>query len=153
MTEISWTAPEFIHYPKSKLWLIVLTVIGLGLAVYFLLQKEFLTATLFFVGWILTFYFAKVKPRPIKIILGEMDVKLNETRVPYQNIKTFWMVYEPPHVKTLNFETTAYLNRYITIQMEKENPLTIREFLLKHLPEDTERQEQLSDQLSRTLKF
>lgn len=151
--EISWQAPEFIHYPKSFWWSAGLSLVSLILVGYFLWQKEILTALLFALFFILLFYFSRVRPKQIHVRLTPHGLKLNHYRLPFQQITSFWIVYEPPEVKTLNFETTAYLNRFLTLQLENENPLEIREFLLQFLPEDLDRAEQFADKVSRKLKF
>lgn len=153
MQEISWRAPEFIHYPKSFVWYGIIALLGLVLAGYFLLQKDFLTAVLFVLLFVLIVYFAQAKPKMLEISLDAKGLKLNEMRLPYQQIKTFWFVYEPPEIKTLNFETTAYFNRFLTLQLEDQDPVKIREFLLKYLPEDLERAEFTSDKIARKLRF
>ena len=151
--QISWTAPEFIHYPKSRVWFIGLSALGLAVIAYFLLQRDFLTAVMFLLLFVSAYYFAKARPRDITVVLDSRGVKISQTQVPYQRIKTFWIVYSPPETKTLNFETSAYLNRFLTLQLEGEDPVAIRDFLLEYLPEDLDREEQLSDKISRTLKF
>ncbi len=151
--KITWQAPEFIHYPKNLWWFGVLTIAGFALITYFLWQKEFLTATLFALLFILISFFSKAKPKTLTIELDHRGVKLDNRRIPYEQLKAFWLVYDPPNVKTLNFETTAYFNRYLTLQLTSENPVEIRKFLLQYLPEDLNRGEQFADKLSRTLKF
>ncbi len=153
LTKITWTAPEFVHYPKSPLWFGLAILAGLALTIYFFFQKDFLTAVLFLLLLIVIVVFAKMPPRTIKIELDGLGIKLNQRRLPYQQIKSFWIVYEPPAVKTLNLETTARLNRFLTLQLAEENPVKIREYLAKHLSEDLDKGEQFSDKLSRTLKF
>jgi hypothetical protein len=150
---IGWTAPEFVHYPKSFVWFAVLTIICLGIVVYFLIAKEFLTATLFGLLYAIVFYFSRAKPKDLNIEISGRGLKLNHNLIPYQQLKSFWIIYSPPEVKTLNFETTAYFNRFVTLQLEQENPAAIREFLLQFLPEDLDRGEQFADKLGRTLKF
>jgi len=151
--QISWTAPEFIHYPKSPMWFISLGLAGLAVIAYFLLQRDFLTAVMFLLLVITVYFFAKAKPRTMEIALDSHGVKISKMQIPYQRIKSFWIVYQPPETKTLNFETAAYLNRFLTLQLENEDPVAIRDFLLEYLPEDLDRTEQLTDKISRTLKF
>ncbi len=151
--QISWSAPEFIHYPKSKAWFIIMTALGAALIVYFLSQKDFLTAVLFFCLLGLMFYFARAKPKTVRIELDSYGIKVGELKLPYSQIKSFWIVYEPPEVKTLNFETTAYLNRNLTLQLGSEDPVKIRKFLLEYLPEDLDKEEGVADKLARKLKF
>lgn len=151
--QITWLAPEFIHYPKSLFWFVIVIVMGLGLLTYFLFQKDFLTATLFALLLLTVLYFSKTKSKTVHIMLSSQGIKLNNTKLSYQQIKSFWIVYEPPEVKTLNFETTAYLNHFLTLQLSDQNPVEIREFLLQYLPEDLDRGEQFADKLARKLKF
>ena len=151
--EISWSAPEYQHYPKSIGWFVLLSLAGAGLTLYFLWQKDFLTSILFALFFVIIYFFSKTKPRTLRITLDSQGVKINNTRLPHSQIKKFWIVYDPPEVKILNFETLAYLNRYLTLQLESQDPVKIRQFLLSYLPEDLDSGEQLSDTLSRKLRF
>ncbi|MBI4050194.1 MAG: hypothetical protein HY398_01970 [Candidatus Doudnabacteria bacterium] len=151
--EISWAAPEFIHYPKNKVWFWILGTASVLVIVYFLWQKDFLTTALFILLFAVIFYFSKVEPKTVAIKLDSSGVKYGEVKIPYQQIKTFWIVYEPPEVKTLNFETTSYFNSSVTIQLDREDPVQVREFLLKYLPEDLHREESFTDRIARKLKF
>ncbi len=152
-TQITWNAPEFVHYPKSKTWFGVFAAIGVLLVGYFLTQKDFLTSSMFLLLFLMLMFVARAKPRQIEVTLSGRGIKLNETIVVYQQIKSFWLVYEPAEVKTLNFETTAYLNRFLTVQLADQDPVAVREFLLEFLPEDLDREERVTDKISRSLKF
>jgi len=151
--EISWTAPEFIHYPKSLTWFVFVSLAGLALIVFFVIKKDFLTATLFLLLLILTYFFSSQTPKSLKIKINQAGLTVNEQKIPFDQLKKFWIVYEPPAVKTLNFETSAYLNRYLTLQLADQDPVALREFLLQHLIEDKARDEQLGDKIARKLKF
>lgn len=151
--KIKWTAPEFIHYPKSIWWFVAVGGVGATFVSFFAFQKEFLVSLLFLLLTILVLFFSKTRPRTLEIQIDGIGVKINELKLSYQQIKSFWIVYEPPEVKTLNFETTAYLNRFFTLQLQQEDPVRLREFLLKYLPEDLERGEQFADQIGRKLRF
>lgn len=150
---IKWSAPEFIHYPKNIWWFVLVILLGLMAIGYFVFHKEYLTAGLFFLIFAILFYFARATPRTINIELNTRGIKLNETSLSYQQIKTFWLVYDPPFVKTLNLETTTHFNRIFTLQLMDQDPIAIRKFLLEYLPEDLDRGEAISDKIARTLKF
>ena len=151
--EISWSAPEYLHYPKSALWFGVLSGVAAALVGYFLWQRDFLTAVMFALLFLMVLYFAKTPARTLQIVLDSRGVKINNNLIPYQQLKKFWIVYHPPEVKILNFETTAFVNRYLTLQLMSEDPMRLREFLLQYLPEDAGRPEQASSKLARTLRF
>ena len=56
-------------------------------------------------------------------------------------------------IKTLNFETTAYLNNQISFQLGSQNPIELKLFLSQYLPEDLDRTESLTETLARSLKI
>lgn len=151
--EITWQAPEYVHYPKSAVWFATLSLIGAGLIVFFLFKKDFLTAALFFLLTLTVFFFSRKKPGIVTVKLASTGLTYNEARLPWQKIQSFWIVYEPPEIKTLNFKTSAYLNRLITIQLDDADPAAIHEFLLQYLPEDENQEEQFADKIARKLKF
>ena len=151
--EMSWQAPEFVHYSKSAAWFAVLALVGAALVLYALWQKDFLTAVLFVLLFLTVFYFSRKRPKTLTIKLAAHGVNFSGVHLPWQKIQTFWIVYDPPEVKTLNFETAAYFNRILTLQLGDADPLEIRAFLLAYLPEELDREEQLSDKISRKLRF
>ena len=64
------------------------------------------------------------------------------------------MIYEPPEVKNLYIEFKNVLRPRLGIPLQNEKPLEIRDLLLKHLPENKEREhEPISDGLSRFFKL
>lgn len=151
--QMTWTAPEFVQYQKGRTWFLVIAGVGVLLVGYYLIRKDFLTSVMFLLLFGLFLYLSRAKPREITVVLSAQGLRLNETVLPFNQVKTFWIVYQPPEVKTLNFETTAYLNRNWTVQLVDQDPVAVREFLLEYLPEDHNREEPVSDQISRTLKF
>ena len=151
--KIQWNAPEYLHYPKGGWWYAIISLLALAIVGYFAYSRDFLTATLFLALAGLLIFFARKSPRNLEIELGPGGLKINAFRIPYHEIKTFWVVYEPPEIKTLNFETTATLNRYLTLQLGNEDPVAIRKFLLEYMVEDLERGEHFTDRISRALKL
>lgn len=130
----------------------MLTIIGLGLAAFFVWQRDFFTAAFFVLIYVIILFFAGMKPKTITIKITSQGIHLGSTPVPYSELKKFWIVYDGD-VKTLNFENKAYLNRYMTIQLVDQNPLHVQEFLRDYLPEDLEQREQMSDKIARRLRF
>src|SRR3989344_5790671 len=126
--KIQWNAPEYLHYPKGGWWYGIISLLALGIVGYFAYSRDFLTATLFLALAGLLIFFARKSPRNLEIELGPGGLKINAFRIPYHEIKTFWVVYEPPEIKTLNFETPAPLNRYLTLQRGNEDPVAIQGF-------------------------
>ena len=151
--QISWTAPEFVQYEKGGRWYIILLVVGILILAYALWRGDYLMFATLFIFLVATYIFAKKKPKQIQVKLSSKGISLNESEYPYSMIKSFWIFYDPPEIKTLNFETTQLLNKEIIVQIEDANPNEIREFLTEYIPEDLEREESYPDKLLRRIKF
>jgi len=149
---LSWQAPEFIYHPKSFNWHIFAAsfiVILVGASLYL---KEWIAATVFIILGFLIFRYAEVKPRTIEIGLTNVGIKVGNVFYPYNKLKSFWLVYEPP-IKTLNLETTRRFSPIIAIQLEDTDPFLVKNILKEHLLEESERTEDLIDRFSRFLRF
>ena len=150
---ISWEAPEFVHHPKTAIWYIGFTLLAVGLIIYSFYSKSILTMITFGLIIILGFIFSHRKPRVITHKLTPAGIILGDIIYPYRNIVKFWILYNPPHIKTLNLETTAYLNQQVALQLADQDPVAVKVYLVKHLPEDLDKEESLTDAIARRLKF
>ncbi len=150
---IVWTAPEYQHYDKPREWYIWGTVL-LGIVVlYTLWVGDYLMLLTILIIAGVAYAVSHRPPREVNVTIDSKNITVNETVYPLKSVKYFWIHYQPPEVKTLNLETTNYINRDITIQLEDQDPNEVREFLLRFLPEDTDREETYTEKLSRKLRF
>jgi hypothetical protein len=150
---IDWEASEYPHHEKGISWHISYIVISAALVVYAAYSKSIITTIAFvllaIVGWI----FANRQPERVRYQLNSNGVVMGSLLIPYKNIKNFWIIYNPPQVKTLNLETTALLNRLISIELENQDPVAVKNYLQNYLMEDLDREESLSDIITRKSKF
>lgn len=152
--EISWTAPEYAHYPKSAGWYVTFFLIAALMFGTALFRRDVLMLLVLLVIFTIVFVMSRRTPGNVKITLNEQGLKINGLLYRYDSsLRSFWITYRAADIKTVNFESTSYLNREITVQLEDQNPLEIREFLLKYLPEDVEREESAVDKWLRFLRF
>lgn len=150
--QISWEAPEFPYYQKGTAWYLTVILISLAILAYAFWKKDYLMfATLLILSAVIV-ALAQKKPKTFTITLSGQGIHLNRDLYPYKNLKYFWITYQPPEIKTLNFETTSYFNRDLAVQLGDEDPNAIREFLLQYLPEDSEKEESFAERLQRNLK-
>jgi hypothetical protein len=150
---ISWQAPEFEHHAKHPLWYIGFAIVAGALIVYSIFSGSLITIIMFALIVALAFGYAHRQPRVMNHDLTLTGVILGDTMYPYKNIKKFWIVYEPPQVKTLNLETESYLNSHVTIQLGDQDPVAVKLFLQKYLIEDLNREESFVDIISRRLRL
>lgn len=151
--QITWKAQEFVYYPKSSFWYIMLTVIAVLTLGYSLWTKEILMFITLLICFIVLIFFARRAPNTVEVTLSGKGLAIDNSTYTFSNLRTFWIIYEPPTIKTLNFETTNYINQTITIQLENQDPNEVKEFLTQYLPEDPEREEAYHEKLFRKLKY
>ncbi len=151
-TLLTWTAPEFRHYPKNAAWYITLSIIAALLIIFQVLQKDIFGAVCIFIFAMFVVIFSRQHPRLVTIRVTTAGLWVDESFIPYKTIKHFWVVNNDSH-KTLNVETTAYLNRTLIIQLADEDPETIRTTLTGLAPEHAQTEETTAQRVMHRLKF
>ena len=90
----------------------------------------------------------------VEFQITEDGILVNQRFYEYKTLKNFYIIYEPPEVKTLYFEPKSIFSPRVPIDLGSQDPVKIREILKQYLAEDLEREnEPLSDQTSRLLKL
>src|SRR5438132_9393448 len=125
---LSWEAPEFRHYPKNFGWYLTLLIVAGLILLYQILQKDFFGAFTVVVLTIFIWIFARQQPRNVTISVTDKGLNIDDSHLPYQEIKQFWVVDTENH-RTLNLETNAYLNRLVILQLEDQDPDEVRDLL------------------------
>lgn len=151
--KIEWTAPEFVKYKKNKnwfVWLIIIFSIILIIAI-FLLKNLLFSMVLVFAAFIIYIY-AKKEPREIKFIVSGKGVQIDNTVYKFDELKSFWIFYNPPEVKEISIRSKKKFVPYIKIPLGDQNPAEIRRLLLKFLPE-RRHQESVIDDWARKIRF
>ena len=149
---LKWSAPEFAQYSKNKSWFIIAGLIAAGLFFWALLVKNFLFALLIGLSFFSIVTFALKKPREIRLAVTSKGIKIDKTLYAFDNLKSFWIFYEPPEVKELSLRSKKTIMPYIKIPLGEQNPVEVRKLLIKYLPE-IKHKESLIDNLARILRF
>jgi hypothetical protein len=148
----SWKTKEFEHYEKGAGWYLTLGIVGFFVIVYEIYLHDYFAAITLFIVLGAVYFFSRLLPRDITVTITNKAVHLDTLSYPYTQIKRFWVVTKGTTNK-LHFETTAYLNRYIVLLLDGQNPETISDILKEFLPESEENQETLAQKAARKLRF
>ena len=150
---ISWQAPEYKHYPKSSGWYITaisITILVVGFFV--IIQNDYFAGITLGIIGIFILFFGNQTPEIIDNHLTTKAVHHGYLEIPYKQIKHFWVVYREHH-KTLNLETSAFLNKIMIIELGDQDADEVREFLLNHLPEHEITEPHLTQKIAQWIKF
>lgn len=151
-TIIEWQAPEFRHYPKNAAWFITFIIIVAMLVVYQLFQSDWFGAISVTVMATLIGMFALHKPSIVSVKISTQGIHIDDSKIPYTHIKQFWIVDNDNH-KTLNLETTAYLNHLLAIELNDQDADEVQEILSELLPENVDAEETVAQKIAHRFKF
>ncbi len=151
----SWQFPEFRKHQRSALWYLIAIIIIGALIAYSLFTQSYIFLIIIFLFVFVMFLLSRRSAPLLNIELNEDGVVIGEkTFYQWKDIKSFWIIYDPPEVKNLYFDFKSAVRPSISISLENENPLRIRKILSHYLTEDTEKEnESFSDGLQRILKL
>ena len=150
----SWKAKEYPEMERSGLWYLGLFIVAGILIVWSIFTKDYLFTLIVAMATTIIYMLSQKRPEVLDIAITPDGIKINDRLYSYdEDLVKFWIVYKPHEgVKTLNLDQKG-LRPNLVIQLENQNPLRIREILLKYLEEDVTREEGTLDKLGRILKL
>ena len=149
-----WNFPEFTKYERSKAWYFWMTFLVVLLLAYSVITINFLFAVIIIIAAITYLLIYRHDPEYVTFSIREDGLEDDERFFPFEAIKSFYIIYQPPEVKTLFFEFKSLIKPRLAIPLENQNPVEIRKILLKYLEEDLEKEDEpFSEGLGRMFKL
>ncbi|MBD3270731.1 hypothetical protein GF376_04345 [Candidatus Peregrinibacteria bacterium] len=150
----SWIAPEYLQHPKSTTWWVMAGFIFL-IAIILEAVTGNWTMLLATVTFAVVYYVVHehAPPKHTKVVISEMGIKVGHQKIPYSEIESFWILYDPPYLKRLNIRTKKSFFADLVIELENEDPSEIKEFLSQYIIEIPDKKEHLTDTILRILKL
>jgi hypothetical protein len=151
---ISWEVDEFTKHSRGPVWYTFATIAAVALIVYALFTQNFLFAVIILMFGVIYFLSSFQEPARLEVAVTDNGVVIGNSFVPYRDIKTFAIVYEPPEVKNLYVELKSRWRPMLSIPLESINPVEVRDLLLPFAIENLEHTEEtLTDLVSRLYKL
>jgi len=150
---MSWSFPEYAKYRRSVGWYVGMVIVVGSLLLYCVLTANFLFAVIVVMMLMVVVFHNLREPVRVDFYITEDGLKVGERFYAWSDIKNFWIIYQPPEVKTLYFDFKG-LAPNLPVDLQDQNPIKVREVLLRFLKEDLTRERELAgDELSRWLKI
>jgi hypothetical protein len=151
---LEWETWEYPLVERSRRWYIIASVIGLGLLLYALINANFVFAVIIIMFAVIILMRDIRKPDRIMIHITTGGVVFGHNFYPFQDVRDFSIIYNPPDVKTLYVAFHGTLAPTLTVPLEDMNPNDVRKALLPYAFENLNRErEYLTDMLSRLYKL
>ena len=151
-TKIEWTALEFKKYKKGKKWFVSPALLALAVIIAAILLKNLLLVIATILTVFVVYIYAKKEPRKIKFSISGNGVQIDQIVYKFEDLKSFWIFYEPGKVKEISIRSKKAFMPYIKIPLGDQNPAEIRRLLLKFLLEKKHK-ESVIDEWTRRSKF
>lgn len=147
---VHWRGPEFEVYPKDHRWYLTATLILTAIVAYAVITNSPLMAITFILVGIVGYIHLQKEPRVLDFKITHDGIMVGKEIFEYGNIRSFWIFYEPPHTKILSLHTEGKIAPFVHIPIHQEDPVKIREELMKFVPE-IEQERSMVDALERLL--
>jgi len=150
--QLQWSAPEFNYYSKGKNWMIIPGFVAAGLLLLAIWTANFLFALLIVLSYFSLMVYGFKKPRLVEITVAPRGVKVAEKFYQFDDLKSFWVFYEPPELKEISLHSKKLTSPYIRLPLGEQNPVEARSVLIKYIPE-IKQDESLIDKAFRNMRF
>jgi len=150
-----WHVAEHHEHERSRNWYTYAIIITLLLLVFSFLTANFFFAVIVILSALVVILHDGQEARRVRFVISDQGIIIGKIFYDYDEIRHFAVVYKPQlGVKSLYFEFRNVFKMRLSVPLENQNPLPIRQTLLKFLKEDLERNEApLSEQLTKLFKL
>ncbi len=149
-----WTVKEYEQPERERRWYILMGIVGVSLVGYALISGNYLFALVIVLFGIILFMHDMVEPMEVPVLITETGVVVGKKYYRFSELKSFWMIYDPPAIKNLYFGLDSVLRHRVQVPLLDNDPRPIREHLEQFVEEDLDQEEEpFSDSISRLFKI
>ena len=131
-----WTALEHDPYTVGKKFYLFSTIFLAAIVIYALVSNSPIMAIVFILIGIVGYAFLKKEPQTINFSINADGIIAGNEIYEFEDLKSFWIFYDPPHEKILSLQSKGKFTPHIHIPIGNENPVKIREILIDFIPEE-----------------
>ena len=149
-----WDFPLYHKFERGLWWYAIAVAVVIGLLVFSYFTENPFFAIIIILALLILFLNERGRPEYVPFAITETGVLVDDYFFPYDTIKNFFIIYQPPAIKTLYIEPKAFLRARMAIPLDDQDPNEIRKILLEYLDEDLEKEEEpASDTFGKLFKF
>lgn len=148
---LNWSSHLVQDFQRSPKWYMYAGLAITLLVVYSLFtgQWSFAAALTVFAG---VYYYISVQETPtVEVKVSDIGIKVGKRVYPYTDLKTFWIEYNPPYFQNLHLVTRNKFKPEVSIQIHQIGVSELRTVLTRYLPEWTEKESSLTDNITQSL--
>lgn len=148
---LHWRAPEFEKSGWDRKWYLIAVLILAAIIIYALVANSPIMAITFILIGIVGYIYLQKDPRVLDFMVTYDGIIAGKEIYEFRDIKSFWIFYDP-HIKVISLRMKGKILPHIHIPVHNQDPVRIRESLLKFLPEK-EQELTLVDAIEKILRL
>jgi hypothetical protein len=149
-----WEMPEHEHHARTPNWYLVVSLITLACVIYGIWSTNYLFSLLILISAVILMLAGNETPNRVLVQIGPNGLVLDGNFIPFEKLHDFSIIYHPPFTKILYLERKYSFKPRLRLFLEGEDPIAIRQHLLRYLPENLVlRDEHFSDIVGRLFRI
>lgn len=130
-----WQAKEYEKKHKDKKTLMIIYLIFFGLVVYSFFINNLLMSVLFILVGFIYYLFEKREPKECTFGITYEGIVVDDQVYSFDEIKSFWIFYNPGKIKELSLESSKFFMPFIEIPLGSADPVKIHRIIREYIPE------------------
>ena len=149
----AWEVSEGHLHERGAGWYAAAIIVGLVFLIYAIVTRNFLFGFIVIMFGVIMATHSMHPAGHYRCVITEFGLHIGARFYPWKDIEKFWIMYQPPEVKTLYLDFEGLRPR-LPIPLGDADPNEIRASLSSVIVEDTSHgEEPFSDWLIRVLKI
>lgn len=149
-----WIVREYDSHDRGKLWYLLVGILGIALVIYGVVSGNFMFSLIIILTSIILFMQHHQDAQEVLFQVTELGVVVGTKFYQFNELDSFYIIYQPPQVKTLFIETKSVTRPLIRVPLMDNNPLEVRTIMQEFLEEDIEKEDEpMSDTFARQWKL
>jgi hypothetical protein len=150
---LSWFAPEFLRFKKGVIWYALAGLFNALMLAYAIWSQSYTMVAVFVLLPLVFLLDQRHKPEVVEVKVSQFGIRFGAIRVPYSDMKGFWILHEPPFVDELHILVKNRSNPEVTIPLVGTDPTLLRQYLVTQIPEWEGKRQSILDVITRFIKL
>jgi len=149
----SFISPEFVDYERGTGWYVMTSIISFAVIAFGLLTGAMTLVIAYLIFLAVYFLLHHSEPRMIEVAITQHGIRIDGVFISFDEVRSYWIHWQPPYQAELKLHLKRNLQPIATIHIFGQDPHALRTLLSPHVEEMKDRDDTLSNILSRALRL
>lgn len=152
--KLFWEISEYEKKDREPWWYYVAGLVAVALVTWSIYQHDYIFTFIIIISTFIFYLYESQESLKVNFFMDNNGITVGRRTRSYSDFHRFFIIYRPQEKITNLYLEFNGLKHRLTIPLYDQNPIIIRQFLLKYLPEDKDRDtEPLAESVAKLLKL